>query len=108
LKRSAFRRVDGIHQRLTLERLREAQREMSETGETTDEPSFRLLNINTLTQLLKLILRLVSGKEAVGRPGLGAGMFDLSDSGGNPVGLSSWNLSLVRLFQALLFFALSS
>jgi hypothetical protein len=36
LKRSAFRRVEGIHRRLTPERLREAQKEMSETGKTTD------------------------------------------------------------------------
>jgi hypothetical protein len=43
LKRSAFRRVDGIHRRLSPERLREAQREMSETGKTTDEDVLALM-----------------------------------------------------------------
>ncbi|RXG41776.1 hypothetical protein VDGE_30528 [Verticillium dahliae] len=36
LKRSAFRRVAGIHRRLNADRIREAQREMVETGKTTD------------------------------------------------------------------------
>ena len=36
LKRSAFRRVEGIHQRLTPGQVREAQREMMECGKTTD------------------------------------------------------------------------
>jgi hypothetical protein len=43
LKRSAFRRVEGIHRRLTPERLREAQKEMSETGKTTDEDVLALM-----------------------------------------------------------------
>ncbi|KAL6406058.1 hypothetical protein AUP68_10619 [Ilyonectria robusta] len=43
LKRSAFRRVEGIHQRLTPERLREAQKEMFETGKTTDEDVIALM-----------------------------------------------------------------
>jgi hypothetical protein len=43
LKRSAFGRVEGIHRRLTPERLREARREMSETGKTTDEDVLALM-----------------------------------------------------------------
>ncbi|KNB04282.1 hypothetical protein FOXG_22453 [Fusarium oxysporum f. sp. lycopersici 4287] len=43
LKRSAFRRVEGIHQRLTPERLREAQKEMFEMGKTTDRDVIALM-----------------------------------------------------------------
>jgi hypothetical protein len=43
VKRSAFRRIDGIHQRLAPERLRKAQEEMSETGKTTDEDVLALM-----------------------------------------------------------------
>jgi hypothetical protein len=43
VKRSAFRRIDGIHQRLTPERLRKAREEMSETGKTTDEDVLALM-----------------------------------------------------------------
>jgi hypothetical protein len=35
--------VDGVHRRLTPERFREAQREMSETGKTTDEDVLALM-----------------------------------------------------------------
>lgn len=43
LKRSAFRRVEEIHRKLTPERLREAQKEMFETGKTTDEDVIALM-----------------------------------------------------------------
>ena len=43
LKRSAFRRVEGIHRKLTPERLREAQKEMFETGKTIDEDVIALM-----------------------------------------------------------------
>ena len=36
LKQSAFQRMEGIHRRLTPERLQKAQKDMSETGKTTD------------------------------------------------------------------------
>jgi len=42
-QRSAFRRIEGIHRRLTPERLRSAQKEMSETGKTTDEDVLALM-----------------------------------------------------------------
>jgi hypothetical protein len=43
LKRSAFGRMEGIHRRLTPERLRKTRREMSETGKTTDEDVLALM-----------------------------------------------------------------
>lgn len=43
VKRSAFRRVEGIHQRLTPSRLQEARKEMFETGKTTDEDVVALM-----------------------------------------------------------------
>jgi hypothetical protein len=43
LKLSAFRRIEGIHRRLTPERLREAQKEMFETGKATDEDVLALM-----------------------------------------------------------------
>ncbi|RYP64687.1 hypothetical protein DL771_008644 [Monosporascus sp. 5C6A] len=43
LERSAFRRVEGIHRKLTPERLREAQKEMLETGRTTYEDVIALM-----------------------------------------------------------------
>jgi hypothetical protein len=43
LKRSAFQRIEGIHRRLTPERLRGAQKEMLETGKTTDEDVLALM-----------------------------------------------------------------
>ena len=43
LKRSSFRHVEGIHRRLTPERVREAQKEMFETGKTTDRDIIALM-----------------------------------------------------------------
>jgi len=43
LKRTAFRRIKGIYQKLTPERLREAQKEIFETGKTTNEDVITLI-----------------------------------------------------------------
>jgi hypothetical protein len=43
LKRSAFTRIEGLHRRLTPDCLEKAQREMVETGKTTDEDVIALM-----------------------------------------------------------------
>lgn len=43
LKRAAFQRVEGIHRRLTPERIQAAQKEMLETGKTTDSGIITLM-----------------------------------------------------------------